>query len=584
MIKRIAVGVVISLLLLGGTSMALADTNAGGGETGLHFTYTLLANGNFSDITFGNMLLANNANATGYPALVNGAINTTKTMTIFSGQDSNDLWMLTSHQSMLSQTSKDNVTMALALAEKPEFLGNKPINPESVQIPMNIRASNGWNIYSLSAGNYSAYLLTNGKVSSESGSNLTFYSNESAMFIPLMAGLIIRGNVQAMIQEHSYENHENNFTYNQSTGNVTGKFVTFNINKASGQISNFTANETGQQVFSGVRSEGNGNITANADLPVIRTPVMTVGGLFVYSKGSAMYAIHNNPSLESKFLVYNGTINLTLSGNLTASEFSTPGRGISCNTSELSSNLSYIANVSFGYNHRIESGPISVLINNSNFYGFLLINNGNLQITGKTLIVTSPLNQIASVSFVAPVGLQRMDYEYQHMLSYAFTHGKLASYVSVGMSNSVHSNITMALNTSVDLSVTSLTYGKLALQLSSTEHTGTAVGLFISNQVINSTGKIYVYLDGTAITLSSYNNVINSTSDTNAFYAVIPESAGMLLIVHVPHFSNHTLVVSSSPLSNSGSGLPSLGIYDYAVIGVVAAAIASIMVVRRKKN
>ncbi|MEM0156069.1 MAG: hypothetical protein QW597_05660 [Thermoplasmataceae archaeon] len=587
MFKHIAVGAVITLLLLGGSSIALADSNTGDGGTGLHFTYTLLSNGNVSDVAYGNLSLASNVNATGFPVSQNGGIVSTKTMTLFGGQDSKDLWFGTAHQSMQPLSTRENVTMALALATDPVFLGNNLINTDSVELPMDIKATYGWNVYSLSTGNYSAYLLTNGKVYTQSGKNVTFYSNQLTTFSTLMVGFIMRGDVQTLIQKYSHEDHENAFTYNQTTGNVTGRFVNFNFNRTTGLISNFTANQTGQQVFSSITGAGIGNFTSNEYLPAIRTPVLTVGGLFVYNNGSIIYAIHNNPALESKFLVYNGTISFTLSSNLTASQFSTPNEETYYNTSDLNSNLSYLANVSFGYNHRFEAGHMGVLINNSQFYGFLLINNGNLTINGKTLTVSSSTGQIAGVSFVAPEGLQRMGYEYQHRLSYAFAHRQLAGLVSVSLTNTVFSNITMSLNSSVNLSVSSTTNGKVALHLSSAVHTGTNIAVFISDQVINSAGKMYVYLDGTGITLSSYDNVINSTSSTNAYYAVIQESTGTLLVVHVPHFSNHTLVISSTPISNSGSSFSSLGLYDYLAIGAVVAAIAavaSIMAVRRKRN
>ena len=133
----------------------------------------------------------------------------------------------------------------------------------------------------------------------------------------------------------------------------------------------------------------------------------------------------------------------------------------------------------------------------------------------------------------------------------------------------------------------SVSNGQVKIAVSSTSHHGTNVAFFVNKTFLNaSSGKIYVSFDGNSITLTStLNGTLTVNSSTNAYYAVVPEQGGYLVVVHVPHFSNHTIVISDTSLSTSPSNLPvTLSPLELGIVGVaVVAVIAGIVVVIRRR-
>ncbi|EQD75404.1 hypothetical protein B1B_02148, partial [mine drainage metagenome] len=134
--------------------------------------------------------------------------------------------------------------------------------------------------------------------------------------------------------------------------------------------------------------------------------------------------------------------------------------------------------------------------------------------------------------------------------------------------------------------VSSVSNGKVVLNLSAAtgHHEGTNVLIFVSNSVIANGSTIHLSFDGKVVTLTSVGGVINATSSTEASFATMKASGGTLIILHVPHFSNHTVDIYSSSASTS----PLTTIYqnaDLVVLGSVIAvivAISVVAVVRRK--
>jgi len=577
MLKQLAIGIVISMLMLGTASIALADSNSSDNGSGNIFTYSKQVNGNLSGVTYGSTLLAHSVNATGYPLSMTGTTTTkTNTMTIFNGMESGSLLLATGHASGISPIStRANVSLSFNLALNASLSEMGIDNLDIGDNPYSI-SSNNWVVYQLETHNLTGYLVSNGKVATSSVNNITFYNNASAsMGATLVAGFISRGNAETLLEKYSLDHHEDKFAYNITTGNVNGSFLTFVLNKTNGNITNFTSVLSSREIFSNINASGNGTLVPQNDLSAFRASVITVGGIFVYSNGSKMYAIHNNPTLQSNFLVYNGTVSFTLGNGLTATNFTTPGNDEQYNASLLGSNMTYDENNSFGLNHEFQAGHNTIAISGANFSAFLLVSNANTTISGNTLTFTSLNNSIAKVSFLAPPGLQELNNTLQSRLHYAISNGKIASEISISNVNSTISNLTMNLNASVNFSISSMNAGKVSFRIASLEHHGANLAIFISNKVIsNNSNNVYVYLDGTQVSSSSFNGVINSTSDVNAYYTAVHESTGVLLIVHIPHFSNHTLVVSSAQIPQTG-GLSSND-YVYAAIGGVVAAIAAI--------
>lgn len=589
MLKQLTIGIVISMLMLGTASVALADSNGSDNVSGNIFTYTLHSNGNLTNVSYGTTVLALDVNATGYPVsqYSTGQVST-KTMTIFNGMDSKSFLLGTAHSALIGG-EKNNVTISFNLAVNASMTGKNIENLDLGDNPFGVTTSN-WVVYLLETPNLTGYLISNGNPIKTSSTHLTFYSNDSNKMTggyPLVAGFISRGSAESLLEKYSLEHHEDKFTYNSTSGNVTGSFLSFVFNSTNGNITDFTSISANREVFSNINVSGTGTLLAENDLPVFHSSVITVGGMFVYSNGSKLYSIHNNPTLQSSFLVYNGTMNFMLGKGLNATNFTTAGKDTNYNLSMMGSNLSYDANTTFEFDHEFGAGHNTVAISGNGFLGLLLVNNANVSINHGLLTISSGYNSTAKVSFLAPPGLQDLNSTIQNHLQFAIAHGKLAGQISINFVNSTISNLTMNINASVNFSISSVNAGKVSFNLGSHEHQGTNVAVFISNNVLNSTGSgtIYVYLDGARVGLSSYNGVINSTSDVSASYAVIQESSGVLVLVHIPHFSNHTLVISSTAIQPSGTLTQTD--YEYIAIGGVAAVIAAIgvfAILRRKRE
>jgi hypothetical protein len=123
--------------------------------------------------------------------------------------------------------------------------------------------------------------------------------------------------------------------------------------------------------------------------------------------------------------------------------------------------------------------------------------------------------------------------------------------------------------------------------VSSTQHFGNNIAIFVNSSFLTSTGKIYVYFDGKLATqLSSAGSALNVTSSVKAYYAAVPENGGYLVIVHIPHFSTHNVTVSSTP-EGPVSNLPgNLSYLELGIIGAVVVVIVAgtaIVYTRRKK-
>ena len=109
--------------------------------------------------------------------------------------------------------------------------------------------------------------------------------------------------------------------------------------------------------------------------------------------------------------------------------------------------------------------------------------------------------------------------------------------------------------------------------------------MFFLNQSFMNSGKIYVYFDGNLANLSSISTAINATSSTSAYYGYEQVNGGYLVVIHVPHFSDHNITISDSVISSSPGTSPlPLSALDLAIIAVVVVAvIAGIVLAVRKK-
>jgi hypothetical protein len=339
-------------------------------------------------------------------------------------------------------------------------------------------------------------------------------------------------------------------------------------------------------VFNSINASGNGAIGEQSDVPAFSlNQPMTMGSVFFYANSSYVYAMHNDPALQSNFFVSNGSMTFNVSSGISMSVFSTQGTDSTYSNAQISSNVSYDNNSTLGLDHEVEAGKTAVYLTGQNFTGFLMIHNGNVQVNNATgtVTVSTAGNGIAKISFVAPVGLQSHDYKDLQELNQAILNHRIAAQLILNQQNGTLANMSIFYNSSVHMVLVNSVSGKVVVKVSSLQHEGTNLAIFVSNKVLSNSSKIYVSFDGKSVALSTVNNTINVTSSTTAYYATINESNGVLVLIHVPHFSNHTIEISSSPLTVTNNPLsPNDEIYIAVGAIVVIAAIAGIAVRRRK--
>lgn len=435
-------------------------------------------------------------------------------------------------------------------------------------------------VYSFIVNESEFYVFSNGQ-STQNSHALSFHSNGY-----LLTGIISFGGLVSSVNHYRYV-MENRFSYNNSTGNVTGKYTSFNLNASSGMISSFTENTLNKTIFEKAYVTGNGTMFAQAQFPAMPkdTPII-MGSLLVYGNSTAIIAIHDNPALESGFVIDNGTLHLMLATGLNATIVTTLGTDISM-SAQVGWNLSKTDNESLDLNGNIEAGHHAVLIRGNGVVAYLLLHNAMVNVSGNTISINS--TGISQVAFVSPPGLQEKNFTFSSEIQKAIDNGRIAAEISISGTSSASVNITISFNTTVKAVVTSVSNGKVVLNLSaeSGHHMGTNVLIFVSNSVIANGSTIHLLFDGQQVTLSSVNGVINATSSIDASFATLKVSGGTLVVLHVPHFSNHTVEIYSGSATSSPLGILSQNL-DLVVLGAVLAVIVALSAVavrmRKKKQ
>jgi hypothetical protein len=420
-----------------------------------------------------------------------------------------------------------------------------------------------------------------------SGANLSsngLFLNYTSTSGHIVLGIVTNLSLRSYLLDHLQNNRA--FTYNISTGLVSGDFLNFTFDQSTGIITNFNSVVDRQTVFSQIEVTGNGSLLQSGRAPVITTdtPVL-MGSLFAYLNNTTLMTVHDNPSLESKFFVSNGTINFTLATGITATKFSPRGMSSSFDGYELATNSNDFAYEAGGISGNINAGSHGVYLSGNGFRGFLLLSHGDLNVTGQVVSIST--SELTHVAFVAPPGLQGSRNSDLNAVADGIIHGKVATQVVLASNNGVVNSQNLNYNASVSLTLINAASGSVNLAVSSITHTGTSIAVFVPNTVISNSSKIVVKFDSTTVSAQTVNLVINSTDSLNATYSTVSVSGGFMVIVHIPHFSNHTIEITSAQTNSTstiGSFLSSST--DLAVIGLVVVVVAVLAVVgiRRQRH
>lgn len=376
-------------------------------------------------------------------------------------------------------------------------------------------------------------------------------------------------------------NHEprtsEKFSFNSTSGQLSGVYMSLILDQKDGNLSDFFSVMDNSAIFSNINVSGNSDMAGSMHggiLPLDQ-PVL-VGSLFLYERHGSLYVIHDNPSLQSAFIWSNGTANFTLSKGLNATVISTPyGHGTI--QSQVSTSFTSFDMDAMESNHLILAGTQTIYINGTGISAFLLINNANVTISDNSILLKS--NGTARATFLSPPGLQGIKQSTRAEILRAIEDGSVAAEVSITGAN-VNASVITEFNSTMSTSIVNVSQGSVTIHVSSTDHIGTDVLIFVSDSVIRSSSKITLKFDNVTMTLSSVSGVLNAT--TSATYTELQTDGGVYFLVHIPHFSDHTITISSSPSSPLSSSTTEKIVAGVIIVGVLAIA-GVVMAVRRKK-
>lgn len=597
---------VAMVILVAGSSISLADSSSGHSgmsvQTLGNFSFTVAGNNSLQNLTytkdgnsymFASMLSVQGRN-------ISGAVSTsgvsadrifsTANATVESAGNSNLLTVMTTETSTGSEGMQININGTATKMVSSSRIELKSFGMFSFM-------DNTWTVYRINNSAFQGYFLTDGSVAA-TGSQLSVTPSSTMLkFGSFTNGVLISAFVthegMREILHRIMERNDHKFTYDKTTGLVNGTFVGFNFNSTTGVVRNFTANSYGNlRIFNEISASGNGSLGSSKYLPVFNDGNYSIlGSLFLYANSTYVLVMHNNPTLNTGALLNNGTMKFALAAGFNVTELHlSAGTETSMNASVASSNSSVFMNETLDLNENVQASSTAYLIHGNGLRGFLYIGGANgtsYNNTTHVIEVSANSSSVAHITFVAPPGLQKIPSADVAPLEYAIEHGRIAAELSIENMGKGAVNFSTFFNNSLRINVTSAGSGKVSMIVSSTQHLGTNIAIFVNSSFLTSTGKIYVYFDGKLATqLSGAGAALNVSSSVNAYYAAVPENGGYLVIVHIPHFSTHNVTVSSTP-EGPVSSLP--GNLSYLDLGIIAAVIvvlvagSAIVYTRRKK-
>lgn len=597
MLKQKALVAVALLLVVSAIPLSSADVQFGPNATqvGNYALYENSTTGAIYNLSFVNdnheAVIANSVNVTGNSVLKNSLSNyssdnvkTIGNLTAFTAVNENTLVLTT--QSIGAGSS---ASITLNLSSPVTKLNVTQAQHVYLQTNTGRIAASflGNNMYGLTSNGTQFILFSTVNVTVANNAQSITYTQSGGLFLNQVFVGISPAAVLKDTIEKEINMHDNPFNYTNSTGAVQGKFVSFNFNQTSGVISNMVSVQDNTTVFNSVQATGNGTIGSNNPNPAyLAGQAIVTGSVFFYGNNTAVYQIHNNPSLVQNYYLSNGTLTYNVATGLNISVFKPQSSAVE--PEQLNATTLNYTGVSLGDQFDIKAAPTIVFIHNNVFRGSLYVNGGNVSLNNATNTITISTNGTAHVAFVAPPGIQDLQPVMRNVIEYAINHGRLAALVVLGSAGNSSSNLSVSYNSTMQINVQNVSTGKITLQVGSSTHEGTNFAIFVPNNVINNNSQITLKFDSQVITLSSnMNNVVNATSSTQAYFYYVKVAGGTLVVIHVPHFSQHTIQISTASTSTGTTG--NNGFFGhselFAALGilVVAGAVIGIALVRKRK-
>jgi hypothetical protein len=405
--------------------------------------------------------------------------------------------------------------------------------------------------------------------------------------IPLASGNNVQQNTASMSTSGSFNNSINEhfkdmhnygarLNYNAKTGNITGRFLTANFNSSTGVFSNITYNMTSTQLISKMYANGTTAFVTSPFTQWFTNNVNVIGNLFMYTNASSFLVMHNNPTIETNMMVYNGTINIYVpTGATIYNTSSNPQVSATANASlnaqannSIFINSNLALNTMVNFNNTVNAGRQMIIIDNNGTIAMLFVHNGSFKITGHEISISSAKGKPVLVNMVVPPGMQKITDNSTFM--HGIMNGIISSEIGLNMVNGTLTNSTLYYNSSLHMVFTGKTSSTESFYVNSSVNHHTIVAIFIGNNVTTNTGHAYVKFDGKIASYVTVSTLMNETSSSNAYYSYVNSSSGMYVLMYIPHFSNHTIEVSDVPFKAVNNYT------DYYIIGGIIAIIAII--------
>ena len=392
------------------------------------------------------------------------------------------------------------------------------------------------------------------------------------------ASMSTSGNFNSSINTHfqHMHNYGARLMYNATTGNISGRFLTANFNSTTGVFSNITYNLTSTQLISKMYANGTTAFGTSPFTQWFTNNVNVIGNLFMYANASSFLVMHNNPTIETNMMVYNGTINIYVptgatiyntSSNPQVSTTANASLNAQANTS-IFTNSNLALNTMVNFNNTVNAGRQMIIIDNNGTIAMLFVHNGSFKITGHEISISSAKGKPVFVNMVVPPGMQKITDNSTFM--HGIMNGIISSEIDLNMVNGTLTNSTLYYNSSLHMVFTGKTSSTESFDVNSSVNHHTIVAIFIGNNVTTNTGHAYVKFDGKIASYVTVSTLMNETSSSNAYYSYVNSSSGMYVLMYIPHFSNHTIEVSDVPFKAVNNYT------EYYIIGGIIAIIAII--------
>ncbi len=392
------------------------------------------------------------------------------------------------------------------------------------------------------------------------------------------ASMSTSGNFNSSINTHfqHMHNYGARLMYNATTGNISGRFLTANFNSTTGVFSNITYNMTSTQLISKMYANGTTAFGTSPFTQWFTNNVNVIGNLFMYANASSFLVMHNNPTIETNMMVYNGTINIYVptgatiyntSSNPQVSTTANASLNAQANTS-IFTNSNLALNTMVNFNNTVNAGRQMIIIDNNGTIAMLFVHNGSFKITGHEISISSAKGKPVFVNMVVPPGMQKITDNSTFM--HGIMNGIISSEIDLNMVNGTLTNSTLYYNSSLHMAFTGKTSSTESFDVNSSVNHHTIVAIFIGNNVTKNTGHAYVKFDGKIASYVTVSTLMNETSSSNAYYSYVNSSSGMYVLMYIPHFSNHTIEVSDVPFKAVNNYT------EYYIIGGIIAIIAII--------